>query len=796
MPFDALHQPDAVTRVDGIYRIESDGLPHMLTRSGQPLRSFGQGLNPVALSRLLRPLLLLELGVEDGTAEPWWFDTAFEHAGSGLDGLSTAHRRIVVDIVRPILDWLAEDRLADGQPEPVAAFLSLQRPLRQALQRLSQDRPEQPMADASVLDRPPAAAPADHTLAVSERPGAAGQPPVLAIGHTGLIVRQGDAPATLLPGWRALRVCTLFFPTLLLELVHDRGETAIWYLDHQGRSQGHQAQHLHPAARHTLARAIQPMFEALWHELLLDPAPVLSPTLDRFLRLAESTRLDLLALRLQNRTEAGIASPTRFWTLTEPLPRTLGHVVQTRLGQFVLDPAHLRAACLQSLHESFGEQMRLGETSWPSPIDGVPVRTTLRPLTIDNLCFAYQLHDPRHDLTFHVVALEWHFRTFGIYLPGIDLMVTADQAATDRLRLYCLDFAELLQRHLATYGDGIAIGIARRRTGALGPLLQVFRGEPSLHIGHSVWQDLSGLDWLIRNVPADRLPHCLVFDSQLQAEMYGPIDHIHPSLQGRVIRRDGRFRDSIRTFYETSARLMKITAIQVRHSVGIQVMDAIDHEPACAAERDAADAIPPGTPVILLGLRVGNRAPEDQAGYLCRLVARLAALDTPLRPVIVLDGHNQAAEGATYRSVGDEQSGALGLIDAERAIAARLAATCARLDVRVVDTVGKPVAHSLIWCRRAQFFVAPWGAALAKYRWICNRPGIVVTGRWNLTSRHDLDIYSDPKYLEAPAELRFLSAAHVEDVMLAGQPPDRANFRVDEEAVFTLVGQFTKAYPG
>ena len=139
--------------------------------------------------------------------------------------------------------------------------------------------------------------------------------------------------------------------------------------------------------------------------------------------------------------------------------------------------------------------------------------------------------------------------------------------------------------------------------------------------------------------------------------MYGPIDDLHPALRGRVIRRDGGFEAGIAALYETAARPMKITGIHVRRSVGLQVLETIDRDPAWRAMREAADAVPPGTPVVLIGLRAGNRAPEDQAGLVCHLIAALAAPGRPA-PVIVLDGYNQAGDGVTYRSVGEDRPGA------------------------------------------------------------------------------------------------------------------------------------------
>ena len=106
--------------------------------------------------------------------------------------------------------------------------------------------------------------------------------------------------------------------------------------------------------------------------------------------------------------------------------------------------------------------------------------------------------------------------------------------------------------------------------------------------------------------------------------------------------------------------------------------------------------------------------------------------------------------------------------------------------VEILNLCGASMTRSLYWSRRADFFVAVWGAGLAKYRWVCNRPGLVLSNLWNLRHRGDLDIYHAPRYQEAGASIRFIDAAYVTDVPEApvlfspGNPvPLYSNFRVD-----------------
>lgn len=264
MLLDPLHQPDATTLHDGVVMIRDQGRLHPLTLGGQPVRAFAQGWHAGALSRLLQPFLLLEFHDGSGDTGVWLLDTGYRHLRSSLDGLAPDLHGQIADVVAPVLDWLRNDRLSDGQPEPVTAFLSLQPRLRRELESLCLTAPNAPKPSHPPLDdrrfaTRPTSVLADHTLAVRQEDGQPG----MMIGATGLVVLHGDTPAVLNPGWHAARACTLAFPTLILELSHENGETAVWYLDHDGRMTGHQANILHPAARSRLARAIRPLFDQL-----------------------------------------------------------------------------------------------------------------------------------------------------------------------------------------------------------------------------------------------------------------------------------------------------------------------------------------------------------------------------------------------------------------------------------------------------------------------------------------------------------------------------------------------------
>jgi len=83
--------------------------------------------------------------------------------------------------------------------------------------------------------------------------------------------------------------------------------------------------------------------------------------------------------------------------------------------------------------------------------------------------------------------------------------------------------------------------------------------------------------------------------------------------------------------------------------------------------------------------------------------------------------------------------------------------------VRFVDLTGASVQRSLFRSAKSRLFVAFWGAGLAKYRWLANRPGLVVSSHWNLTTRGDLHIYDAPRWIEGAAPISFLNPDCVRD---------------------------------
>ena len=146
--------------------------------------------------------------------------------------------------------------------------------------------------------------------------------------------------------------------------------------------------------------------------------------------------------------------------------------------------------------------------------------------------------------------------------------------------------------------------------------------------------------------------------------------------------------------------------------------------------------------------------------FYCELIDRLLLIIPEF--TVVIDGHNSnpaKPTGVAFRSTIGKSA-----LDLEQEIVKQIRSFATDRPVTVVDCVGAYMPINLFWINRSSFFVAPWGAGLAKYRWICNKPGFVFSSRLNLRRSHGLGIYHWNFCMEDPAPMEFVNADHVIDL--------------------------------
>ncbi len=563
---------------------------------------------------------------------------------------------------------------------------------------------------------------------------------------------NGGAPvAALAPGWHADFVVTGLAPIHLLELHHDDGQRSTWFLDERLDRVGGELEELSPQHRALLAAAHAPFAGDVWSSLLVDPIPPLS---------GEGGDAELQRLNPRTRqalqTLGGAASPEIVWSSIADIP--FGDVVACDGGRSLI-PEHLRALLGFPLQDQLLAGMAAGGLCFPSPVTGRPT-WHVHSIYVDPMVVLYRCVDTDNGLVFCIVAAGHHCEIVGVLIPLLRRAFTFSH----------------VQKHFA---DTICQGLAARIDGALRrsePVLRPYLQAPTkgfaaflwgngFHIGHHLWNELTGLERLVGALPTEALPQIVVQGDPGAGEAYGAIEALFPELASQV-RRGVRNDDELLAFaLPQRLQLVHVTGEHVSAALRHRIMAHARGQAALVNDRATIHGLTQaGVPIVVLGLRVENRTLADFPAFATRVIEHLLARLG--RVVVVLDGHNGRADGlagGNYPSFSESRA-ASPPEEVEAEIARTLAATFAGTGAQIVDLVGRPIAAGLLWLEAAAFFVAPWGAGLAKYRWVANKPGLILSSRWVLTNKGDLHIYDDARTMEAPTPVLFIEPQDVFDL--------------------------------
>lgn len=170
--------------------------------------------------------------------------------------------------------------------------------------------------------------------------------------------------------------------------------------------------------------------------------------------------------------------------------------------------------------------------------------------------------------------------------------------------------------------------------------------------------------------------------------------------------------------------------------------------------------------IILINLRVGNRTIENNLDFHSKLIKKLV---NNTDCILVLDGMNTS-------SVTEESSHKGINIVNEVELAEQLKEINPET---IFSIVGSTIAENIAIANLAKVVMAPWGAGLAKYSWICHLDIVVYSSKSVLSSKPDLNIYSDKQFFDFNNDVVFLSHKNVEDIPRQGVHPSRWNFKFD-----------------
>ena len=557
------------------------------------------------------------------------------------------------------------------------------------------------------------------------------------------ICRDGQPVDRLAHGWRPVGLYRGFGPVLLLELRHGSGREATWFLDEAQALICNDLGRLPADALDALAALAVPALRRL-RDLLLagDPAgEAVDPLGLHALNPETIARLIGLA------GERLAAAPTLISL------NALGLDQQAiTVGGVPLSVAALRACLAARMQQQHMAVLAGGAYEAACPFTGAALRSTTT--ILDERTSACRFETPasadRPERVFYLcnnpVISERE-----LFIPALNCTIALRRPEhVDRL------FPRLLAA-VVRHADVLPGYLAMRKRPA-----NILTPFPGLHVGHVLWNELTGLDRIRRALPVEALPMVIVPNPEAGTEVFGAVERIFPEFHGKVRRLPARDVDGV--VYREGLTAMRVYDEYVSGHLAARVGLVARQDPVVEPDHARAASLRgQGRPVVLIGLRVHNRTVPDQVGLWRSVIEQLSHRLGPI--AVVIDGINARLHGdpsTDYGTFGPR--GQRPPVLDELQIVIELRRQFHEDDVVLINMVGAPIARSLFWAQQALCFVSLWGAGLAKYRWVANKPGLVLTNRVNLDHPDgSVRIYHAPELMEAPTALDFIAPRHVTD---------------------------------
>lgn len=598
---------------------------------------------------------------------------------------------------------------------------------------------------------------------------------------------SGQPVAALLAGWRAKFVYAGFAPIYLLELAHDNGNAATWFLDATMNRLGGELEELSAETKCALTRKYLDVIASPWQSVMVSPEAAWPAAVEGLSEVNARTIYNLDKMARSGKNE------DISWLDASAPDSTALFVENGDATPAQISPEPLQSLLSIDVQENFLAALKAKRLSWPSPITGKPV-TRVHSLYIDNMIVLYRCVDDDARLTFYLVCAGHDLRTVGVLFPSVHRAFYLTATQRHFAESVCTNLLPRIMLYLTRYGRLLPDYFTRRTDGFATPLW----GGGAFHVGHHLWNELSGLMSVVTAVPPPSYPWVIVQGKPGDGEAYGDIEALFPELSQRTVRGLKEDADMVEFCCDRGLQILRITGSYVSKSLRDRINALVRDSNGLDDERALARRLKEdNVPIVVLGLRVENRTVADPDAFCTRVVEHLQRRFR--RVAIVIDGHNSRprdrGEG-NYPSY-TESRAALPPIEVERRIVRSLQAAFHDDDVTIIDNIGGTMNASLFWLEQSDFFIAPWGAGLAKYRWAANKPGVVVSSKWVLENKGDVHIYDDSKYTEEPAEIRFISPEHVFD--FADEPvlvqvfhphhPMYFNFKVNMRALYEDIDQ-------
>ncbi len=603
-------------------------------------------------------------------------------------------------------------------------------------------------------------------------------------GKQHVVTREGSADLKLAAAWSVEGVFAGSASFYVLALVREDGERAAWYLNARFEYVGNTPAALQDAYRASLRAAILGYVGAVWQGLVCAPRPIFDPAGWMLSGMESGLRSALI------REE----SPDPSFAATEVVLEALDDLLATEQEAGSLRRLHssgsIRQIFQRDCSEFLTDALRGGRIVLASPFGGAP-QEVQGGLILGSFTIAYRFADAAAGHAFYAVTSLWRCDLVALYFPELRVAIFRDDWSR---RMLNQSLGQTLQpailSHCAEHAPALAAYLAHPDKQLVAMLYQP-------HLGHHLWNELTGLDALVRDLPAKKLPPVYVLNA-IETEMYGPIDALFPALRGRVDRSLDNYDALACHAYANALCPLRLTSNFISRGLATQIIAHNESDPTLAPDRVRHVALLQARyHLVLLGLRVENRTLADQEAFFADVMTM--CVEELGRVAFVIDGHNMR-DGVAFRSHGEQASDTVAIAEERRIVELFAYRFRGDASVQVVDIIGAPLRASIFWCNRAAFFVTPWGAGLAKYRWVCNRPGIVVAGRRFLqrAGATTIHLYDAPRNMGAPTRMLINTPDAAEDepersALVPVTDANRVNFRVDRDAVRLMVRQLAHA---
>ncbi len=181
--------------------------------------------------------------------------------------------------------------------------------------------------------------------------------------------------------------------------------------------------------------------------------------------------------------------------------------------------------------------------------------------------------------------------------------------------------------------------------------------------------------------------------------------------------------------------------------------------------------------VILIGLRLENRCWVRQKEGYCSIIRELGK-QTKQKYLLIFDGHNFIGDSQdkfvqsylenSIKSDDDIPSIVKSEIEMIKYIEEYKNNSNIE-NVKIMNLVPCSIASSIVAANCSNYFVTHWGAGLAKYKWIANLEGFIISSKTVLKNKGDLHIYDSEEFRENAIECDYYDYNHVQDLKNSSQ---------------------------